>query len=89
MRLFTNDFSLLWASDRNTVYEEVRVLLQAGNAAGAYELLLQYEGDWSGEVRSYDYYLVSRLWTAVVFLSDFSLQRVVAAEPEFPVDAWS
>ena len=74
---------LLWASDRNTVYEEVRVLLQAGNAAGAYELLLQYEGDWSGEV-DYDYLFgIAALDSGDPSEAIFSLQRVVAAEPEF------
>ena len=76
---------LLWAAeaDRNTVYNEVRERLQAGNAAGAYELLLQYEVDWSGEA-DYDYLFgIAALDSGVPSEAIFSLQRVVAAQPEF------
>ena len=76
---------LLWAAeaDRNTIYNEVRELLQAGQASSAYDLLLQHEADWSGET-DYDYLFgIAALDSGEPSEAIFSLQRVVAAEPEF------
>lgn len=74
---------LLWAADRNTVYEEVRQKLQAGDAAGAYEQLLQYEAEWSGE-DDYDYLFgIAALDSGEASEAIFSLQRVVTSQPDF------
>lgn len=75
--------SSAFAADKNAVYEDVRELIAAGDAAGAYELLLQYEVEWSGDA-DYDYLFgIAALDSGEVSEAIFSLQRVVAAQPEF------
>ena len=46
-------------TDRETVFQQARQHLQQGQADMAYELLSQYEIDWSGE-DAYDYLLGKR-----------------------------
>jgi tetratricopeptide (TPR) repeat protein len=81
--LLTSPALIAAPADRNTVYEDVRALLAAGDANGAYELLLQYEVEWSGET-DYDYLFgIAALDSGEVSEAIFSLQRVVAARPAF------
>lgn len=71
------------AADRESVYQEAREHLQLGRATDAYDLLSQYELEWSGE-DAYDYLLgISALDSGNAGEAIFSLQRLVAGNADF------
>jgi len=75
--------SMIWAADREMVFQQAREHLQQGQAAAAYDVLSQYELDWSGE-DAYDYLLgVAALDSGNSGEAIFSLQRLVARQPDF------
>ncbi|MBV1879744.1 MAG: DUF560 domain-containing protein [Pseudomonadales bacterium] len=70
-------------SDREQVFEQAREHLQGGRALQAYELLVQYEVELSGQ-DSYDYLLgIAALDSGASGEAIFSLQRLVARRPAF------
>ncbi len=70
-------------TDRETVFQQARQHLQQGQADMAYELLSQYEIDWSGE-DAYDYLLgIAALDSGQPGEAIFSLQRLLATKPDF------
>jgi hypothetical protein len=69
---------------RADVLEDARGLLAAGDARTAYDLLAPVELDWAGDP-AYDYLLgMAALDSGRAGEAVFSLERTVAAEPDFP-----
>ncbi len=66
------------------VLDDARQLLAAGDAGAAYQLLAAQELDWAGDP-AYDYLLgMAALDSGRAGEAVFSLERAVAAEPDFP-----
>jgi tetratricopeptide (TPR) repeat protein len=64
-------------------FDQAKAYLRDSNAIAAYELLIDYEDEWSG-VDAYDYLLgVAALDSNQAGEAIFSLQRVVARAPDF------
>ena len=71
------------AVERETVYEQAKKALRDGRTEVAYQMLVQYETDWSGE-DAFDYLLgVAALDSGHAGDAIFSLQRLVARQPDF------
>lgn len=71
------------AGRHDIVVEQAKSFLRDGNAQQAYELLVDYETDWSGR-DGYDYLLgVAALDSGHAGEAIFSLQRLVSRRPEF------
>ena len=71
------------AVDREVVYEQAKNALRDGRSETAYQLLVQYEINWSGE-DAFDYLFgVAALDSGHAGDAIFSLQRLVARQPEF------
>jgi hypothetical protein len=71
------------AVDREVVYEQAKKALRDGRSETAYQLLVQYEINWSGE-DAFDYLFgVAALDSGHAGDAIFSLQRLVARQPDF------
>ena len=71
------------APEREAVYEQAKKALRDGRTEAAYQLLVQYETNWSGE-DAFDYLLgVAALDSGHAGDAIFSLQRLVARQPDF------
>ena len=71
------------AVDREVVYEQAKNALRDGRSETAYQLLVQYEINWSGE-DAFDYLFgVAALDSGHAGDAIFSLQRLVARQPDF------
>ena len=71
------------AVDREVVYEKAKNALRDGRSETAYQLLVQYEINWSGE-DAFDYLFgLAALDSGHAGDAIFSLQRLVARQPEF------
>ena len=71
------------AVDREAIYEQAKKALRDGRSETAYQLLVQYEINWSGE-DAFDYLFgVAALDSGHAGDAIFSLQRLVARQPDF------
>ena len=71
------------AMDREAVYEQAKKAMRDGRTEAAYQLLMQYEINWSGE-DAFDYLFgVAALDSGHAGDAIFSLQRLVARQPAF------